>query len=77
MNEHDHASDTEQTPPPPSAAYGQAGPRAEASRYTFAPLPAGCGWNGVLSALLRQPGQIVYQLHAVARRDGVWRRCWP
>lgn len=61
MNEYEHTSDTEQTPPRPLPA---AKPGNDpTSRYTFAPLPAGCGWNGVLSALLRHPGQIVYQLH--------------
>jgi len=66
MNEHDHASDTEQAPalppPLPTAKLVQ----AEASRYKFVALPAGCGWNGVLSALLRQPGQVIYQLHESA-----------
>ena len=65
MNEHDHASDIEQTPPLRPIAAPMPAPEA-ANRYTFAPLPAGCGWNGVLSALLRQPGQIVYQLHESA-----------
>ena len=69
MNEYDHASVTEQTPPlrPQPAVKPVHEP---ASRYPFAPLPAGCGWNGVLSALLRQPGQIVYQLH---QSPGAWR----
>jgi hypothetical protein len=63
MNEHDHASVTEL----PSRPQLPAKPVQEsASRYTFAPLPDGCGWNGVLSALLRQPGQIVCQLHQSA-----------
>ena len=69
MNEYDHASDTEQTPP--LRPLVTAKPVHEpASRYTFAPLPAGWGWNGILSALLRQPGQIVYQLH---QSPGAWR----
>ncbi len=41
-------------------------------RYAFTPLPATCGWNEVLSALLRQPGRIIYQLHEPA---GVGRVC--
>ena len=65
MNEYDHASDPEQTPPELPLPRAE-GVHEEASRYTFAELPAGCGWNGVLSALLRQPGQIVYQLHESA-----------
>lgn len=64
MNEHGHVSDPEQTPlrPLPTAKRVH----EETSRSNFAELPAGCGWNGVLSALLRQPGQIVYQLHESA-----------
>jgi hypothetical protein len=62
MNEHDHPSSTEQTPPPrPLPAV-----KLVHDRYAFSALPAGCGWNGVLSALLRQPGQIVYHLHDAA-----------
>ncbi len=65
MSEHDHASVTEL--PLPARPLLPARPVPEpASRYPFAPLPDGCGWNGVLSALLRQPGQIVYQLHQSA-----------
>lgn len=41
-------------------------PPEPGTRYLFEPLPAGGGWNGVLPALLRQPGQIVYQLHQPA-----------
>lgn len=33
------------------------------SRYTFTALPVEFRWNDVLSALLRQPGRVVYQLH--------------
>jgi hypothetical protein len=65
MIEHHDASEIEQTPPlrpPPTPMRAD----ERASRYTFAALPIGCGWNGVLSALLRQPGQIVYQLHESA-----------
>ena len=61
MNEYEYTPDTDRTPPRPPPA-----PRRvdePASRYAFAPLPAGCGWNGDLSALLRQPGQVVFQLH--------------
>src|SRR5436190_23208743 len=63
MNE--HASGPEQTPPlrPLPAAKAV---HEESSRYAFAELPAGFGWDGVLSALLRQPGQIVCQLHESA-----------
>jgi hypothetical protein len=65
MNEHDHPSVTESQPP--SHPLLTAKPAQEpGGRYTFAPPPDGCGWNGVLSALLRQPGQIVYQLHQSA-----------
>jgi hypothetical protein len=54
MNEHDHAPITES--PLPSRPLLTAKPAQEpGSRYTFAPLPEGCSWNGVLSALLRQP----------------------
>ncbi len=69
MSELDRASDTEQTPPlrqlPTSIRAHE-----QASRYAFTGLPAGHGWNGVLSALLRQPGQIIYQLHESA---GGWK----
>jgi hypothetical protein len=69
MNDYDPASDTEQTPQ--RRPLVTAKPVHEpASRYTFAPLPAGLGWNGILSALLRQPGQIVYQLNQL---PGAWR----
>jgi hypothetical protein len=34
-----------------------------ADRDAYAALPVGCGWNGIASALLRQPGRIVYALH--------------
>jgi hypothetical protein len=61
MNEHDPVPESEQTPPRPLPTPMRA--PEQASRYTFAALPTECGWNGVLSALLRQPGQIVYQLH--------------
>src|SRR4051812_21458198 len=64
MNEYEHTSDAEKTPAPPLPA---AKPGNDpTSRYTLAPLPDGCGWNGVLSALLRHPGQVVYQLHQSA-----------
>jgi hypothetical protein len=68
MSELDHASDTEQMPlrQPPTSMQAH----EQASRYAFTALPTGCGWNGVLSALLRQPGQIVYQLHESA---GGWQ----
>jgi hypothetical protein len=70
MNERDHASVAES--PLPSRPLLPAKPAQEpGSRYTFAPLPDGCGWNGVLSALLRQPGQIVYQLHQSAAARSV------
>jgi hypothetical protein len=62
MNEHDHASDTKQAPPLPTATLVQ----EKASRYNFVALPAGWGWNDILSALLRQPGQIIYELHESA-----------
>jgi hypothetical protein len=65
MNEHDLASVTELPPPLPPLSTAKL-VHEPANRYTFAPLPDGCGWNGVLSALLRQPGQIVYQLHQSA-----------
>ena len=68
MNEYEHTSDTGRTPPRPLPTAGPVD--APASRYTFAPLPAECGWNGVLSALLRQPGQIVHQLN---QSSGAWR----
>src|ERR1700722_3648337 len=69
MNERDLASVTELPPPlPPRSTVKLV--HEPASRYQFAPLPDGCGWNGVLSALLRQPGQIVYQLHQSA---AAWR----
>ncbi len=60
MSTSDHLSDTEQTPRPLPTA--RRTPES-AVRDTFAALPAGCGWNGILSALLRRPGQVVYQLH--------------
>ena len=60
MSTSDHLSDTEQTPRPLPTA--RRTPESK-ERDTFAALPAGCGWNGVLSALLRRPGQVVYQLH--------------
>jgi hypothetical protein len=65
MNPSDHLSDTEQTPCPLPMA-----PRTpeSAARDTFAALPAGCGWNEVLSALLRRPGRVIYQLHNVGGR---------
>jgi hypothetical protein len=66
MDEQDYATDSEPTPPLPAAK--PVG--APTARYLFAALPAGCGWNGVLLALLRQPGQIVYQLHQSA---GGWQ----
>ena len=68
MNEYEPTSDTGHTPLRPLPTAKPVDPPA--SRYTFAPLPAGCGWNGVLSALLCQPGQIVYQLH---QSSGAWR----
>jgi hypothetical protein len=70
MNEHDHASDTGQTPPLRPVPTPMRAPE-NANRYSFAALPTGCGWNGVLSALLRQPGQIVYQLHESAGGSNV------
>lgn len=36
---------------------------AAVDRYSFAPLSTSFGWNDVLSALLRQPGRIICQLH--------------
>lgn len=60
MNEQDPVPETEQTPrlrPTPIEVPEPSG------RYTFTALPAECRWNDVLSALLRQPGRIVYQLH--------------
>ena len=66
MNEHDHPSDAEQTPPLRPLPTAKRVHEAGKPLITFAALPAGCGWNGVLSALLRQPGQIVYQLHESA-----------
>ncbi len=63
MNE--HASDSEQTPPARSLPMAQAN-RETSTRDGFAELPTGFGWNGVLSALLRQPGQIVCHLHESA-----------
>lgn len=65
MSEQEYPPGTEQaTPsqPPPTVELE----RPQADRYSFTALPAGCGWNGVLSALLRQPGQIIYQLHESA-----------
>jgi hypothetical protein len=41
-------------------------------RFAFTPLPTNSGWNEVLSALLRQPGRIIYQLHEPA---GAKRLC--
>jgi hypothetical protein len=60
MNPSDHLSDTEQTLPP--VPTGRRTPESTA-HDTFAALPAGSGWNGILSALLRRPGQIVHHLH--------------
>ena len=63
MNPSDYLPDTEQTPCPLLTA--RQTPESTAPD-TFAALPTGSGWNGILSALLRRPGQIVYQLHDAA-----------
>lgn len=60
MNAQEPVPETEQTPhflPSPVEV------PEPSSRDTFMALPAECRWNDVLSALLRQPGRIVYQLH--------------
>lgn len=67
MTDHDPVPEIEPIPqlqPKPIEVPPQAG------RYTFAALPAGFSWNNVLSALLRQPGRIVYQLH---ESSGGWK----
>ncbi len=50
------------TTPDPLGETVQQTPK-RAAPAPFSALPAGCGWNEVLSALLRQPGKIIYHLH--------------